>query len=169
MARAARARRPLERLPSASEKEAVKQDQVSRRESIGTNIRRARTAAGLSRRRLARRLLSLTGSKSALIGTLTESLLVSIHQCHTPLRGRVALECCFTAFAAPVSSGHPAMKCDGHRLPEFAWKKAADPRPSPQQIAAAVLDTATARVFGTTPRRALAAYQGWDRRTPAES
>jgi ribosome-binding protein aMBF1 (putative translation factor) len=55
MARAPRARRPLERLPSASEEEEVKKEQASRRESIGTNIRKARTAAGLSQRRLARR------------------------------------------------------------------------------------------------------------------
>jgi ribosome-binding protein aMBF1 (putative translation factor) len=55
MARAPRARRPLERLPSASEEEEVKEEQASRREAIGTNIRRARTAAGLSQSGLARR------------------------------------------------------------------------------------------------------------------
>jgi ribosome-binding protein aMBF1 (putative translation factor) len=55
MARAPRARRPLERLPSAPEEDKVKEEQASRREAIGTNIRKARTAAGLSQRQLARR------------------------------------------------------------------------------------------------------------------
>lgn len=55
---ATRARRPPrapERPPSESAEEEVKEEQAWRRECIGTNIRKARTAAGLSQRRLARR------------------------------------------------------------------------------------------------------------------
>jgi ribosome-binding protein aMBF1 (putative translation factor) len=55
MARSPRARRPQERLPSASQEEEVKEEQTWRRECIGSNIRKARQAVGLSQRRLARR------------------------------------------------------------------------------------------------------------------
>jgi ribosome-binding protein aMBF1 (putative translation factor) len=53
--RGPRARRPSERPPSESAEEEVKEEQAWRRECIGTNIQNARTGAGLSQRRLARR------------------------------------------------------------------------------------------------------------------
>ena len=53
--RARRARRAPEQLPSASDEEQVKEEQASRRQAIGANIRNARKTAGLSQRRLATR------------------------------------------------------------------------------------------------------------------
>lgn len=54
-ARAQRARRAPERAPSASDEEQVKEEQARQRACIGSNIRYARTAAGLSLARLATR------------------------------------------------------------------------------------------------------------------
>jgi ribosome-binding protein aMBF1 (putative translation factor) len=53
--RTPRPRQASERPPSESTEEEVKEEQAWRRECIGTNIRNARTGAGLSQRRLARR------------------------------------------------------------------------------------------------------------------
>ena len=54
-ARAGRARRAPEQPPSASDEEQVKEEQASRRQTIGERIRNARKTAGLSQRRLATR------------------------------------------------------------------------------------------------------------------